>query len=112
MLPAPYVVQRQVYEPGGVDRYNNETASWPVVVDVPVYGWAPASEQEPGGERRTAVVRDVDLFAPAGTVFAPRDRVALHGVVYEVVGHPQDYTTGPFLWRGAGVVVNLNRVEG
>jgi hypothetical protein len=113
MLPTPYVIQRLRFVPGPLDRYRNATGTWDDPVDVTVHGWAPASADQVNGDKgRSAVVRDVDLFAPAGTVFAPRDRVVLNGVTYEVVGHPEDFTTGPFRWRGAGLRINLKRVEG
>lgn len=110
--PTPFVVTRHAWVAAGTDRYGNEAGSWPVGTPVPVHGWSPPGpDSEQSSTARDAAVRDLDLFAPAGTAFAPRDRCTVDGLLFEVVGWPQDYTHGPFGWA-AGVKVNLKRVEG
>ena len=112
MIPTPYTVTRAVYTPGAADAHNNVTDAWADAIPVLVHGWAPGSgDKEPAEPGRTAVVRDLDLYAPAGTVSAPRDRWTVDGTPYESVGHEEDYTHSPFGWD-AGVRVNLIRVEG
>lgn len=112
MIPTPCTVTREVYTPGAADAHNNATDAWATAVPVAVHGWAPASaDKEPFESGRSPVVRDLDLYAPAGTVSAPRDRWTVDGVPYESVGHHEDYTHGPFGWA-AGVHINLLRVEG
>lgn len=112
MIPTPYTVTREVYTPGAADAHNNVTDAWAAAIPVLVHGWAPASaDKEPFESGRSPVVRDLDLYAPSGTVSAPRDRWTVDGTPYESVGHEDDYTHGPFGWA-AGVRINLLRVEG
>lgn len=111
-LPTPYTVQRLPFTAGGTDAHGNPTSGWGAPVDVQVHGWAPPSQDaEPNAANRDLVERDLDLYAPAGTTGGPRDRWVVDGVVYEAVGHPEDYTKGPWQWA-AGVRVNLKRAEG
>lgn len=112
-LPTPYTVTHEIYAAGELDAHNNATDSWGAGVSVAVHGWAPASaDTEPADPGRSAVVRDLDLYAPAGTTSAPRDRWMVDGNLYESVGHEEDFTHGPFRNWSAGVRVNLLRVEG
>lgn len=110
--PTPYTVQHEAYVAGATDTHGNEVPTWAAPVDVAVHGWAPArADTEPFEIGRDAVVRDVDLYAPPGTVVAPRDRMTLAGVLFDVVGHEQDFTRGPFGFT-AGVRIALKRAEG
>ena len=111
-LPTPYTVTRAAFTPGATDAHGNPVDSWDTPVTVAVHGWVPPSaDTDPGDPARSAVVRDLDLYAPAGTTGGPRDHWVVDGVTYEQVGHPEDYTKGPWQWA-AGVRVNLKRVEG
>jgi hypothetical protein len=111
-LPTPYVVQRLAYVAGAVDAHGNDIDSWADPVDVAVHGWVPpAADEEPAEAGRSPVLRDLDAYAPAGTVVAPKDRMTVDGVLYDVVGHVEDFTHGPWQWA-AGVRINLKRVEG
>lgn len=111
-LPTPYTVAHERHVAGTKGAHGNARDTWLPPVDLLVHGWAPPSADatpfEPG---RAAVVRDLDVYAPAGTVTAPGDRITIRGLVYKVVGHPEDYSTGPWQWA-AGVRINLKRVEG
>lgn len=110
--PTPYTVTRASFTPGTTDAHGNATDTWATAASVAVHGWAPASaDKEPFESGRSPVVRDLDLYAPSGTVSAPRDRWTVDGTPYESVGHEEDYTHGPFGWA-AGVRINLLRVEG
>lgn len=112
MLPTPYTVQHLPLVADGVDAHGNEVDTWGDPVDVRVHGWGPPSaDTEPFEAGRHAVIRDLDLYAPAGTTAGPRDRWVVDGVVYDQVGHVEDYTRGPWQWA-AGVRVNLKRAEG
>lgn len=72
----------------------------------------------PGSMREAIVGRD--LSEVAWSVLAPksaampteRDVVVVDGADYAVNGRPQDFTRGPWENPGAGVVVELVRVEG
>lgn len=111
-LPTPYAVQHAPLVPGAVDAHGNERDAWGPPVDVAVHGWTPPSaDAAPAASGRDPVVRDVDLYVPAGTACGPRDRWTLDGTVYEQVGHAEDYTRGPWSWA-AGLRINLVRVEG
>lgn len=111
-FPTPFVVQREAFVAGGVDAHGNPAEGWSTPVDVPVFGWSPpAADREPFETARGAVQRDLDVYGPAGTGGAPRDRWTVDGVLYEAVGYPEDFTHGPWLWD-AGVRISLVRVEG
>lgn len=111
-LPTPYTVQRLPFDPGATDAHGNPVDGWGSPVDVPVHGWAPPSaDTVPSDPNRDAVIRDLDLYAPAGTTGGPRDRWVVDGVEYDQVGHVEDYTKGPWQWA-AGVRINLKRAEG
>lgn len=111
-LPTPYAVTRAPYAPGTVNAHGNPVDGWGEPVEVPVHGWAPPSADiETSDSARSAVERDLDLYAPAGTTGAPKDRWAIDGTTYVQVGHVEDYTKGPWQWA-AGVRINLKRMEG
>lgn len=111
-LPTPYTIQHIPHTGSGTDAHGNPVDTYGTPVDVAVHGWAPpTADQEPFEAGRSAVVRDLDVYLPDGSMFRPKDRASVAGVLYEVVGHPEDYTTGPFRWA-AGWRLNLKRVEG
>lgn len=111
-IPTPFTVKRSAFTAGATDSYGNPVESWVTATDVAVHGWAPPSaDVEPFEQGRNAVVRDLDLYAPAGTVGGPRDRWTVAGTVFEQVGHVEDFSHGPFGFSG-GVRINLKRVEG
>jgi len=111
-LPTPYTVTRAAFTPGATDAHGNPVDAWGTAQSVAVHGWAPPpADTDPNDSARSAVVRDLDLYAPAGTVGYPQDRWGVGGVTYEQVGYPEDYTKGPWQWA-AGVRINLKRVEG
>jgi len=111
-LPTPYTVAHERRVLGTRDAHGNARETWLPPVGILVHGWAPPSaDGEPFESGRSPVVRDLDLYAPTGTVTASKDRITVDGVVYTVVGHPEDYSRGPWQWA-AGVRINLKRVEG
>lgn len=111
-LPTPYTILHEAFVDGTEDAHGNVSSGWADPVPLRVHGWAtPGSDQEPFEVGRNAVLRDLDVYAPGGTVVAPRDRLTIDGVLYEVVGYVEDYTKGPWQWN-AGVRINCNRSEG
>lgn len=111
-IPTPYTVSRAPFLPGATDAHGNAVDAWGASVSVAVHGWAPPSaDTAPAASGRDPVVRDVDLYVPAGTACGPRDRWTLDGTVYEQVGRAEDYTRGPWSWA-AGLRINLKRDEG
>lgn len=113
MIPARHTVTRAAYQAGTLDAHGNQTDSWAAATDVKVYGWAPASaDREIPEQGRDGIQRDVDLYAPAGTTSTPRDRWTLNGLTFEAVGHPEDFTNGPWQVGHAGLRISLIRIEG
>lgn len=112
MTPTPYTVQRASFTPGATDAHGNPAESWATPVPVAVHGWAdPAADTTTTDPNRDAVIRDRDLYAPAGTTSSPGDRWLLPDGTFESVGYGHDYSNGPYGFA-AGVVVFLRRVEG
>lgn len=110
-FPTPYTVTREAYEPS-TDAHGSPVDGWGAPGNVVVHGWSPPTgDREPVEAGRSPVVRDLDVFAPAGTPGGPKDRWTVAGVQYLQVGHVEDFTTGPWQWA-AGVRINLLRVEG
>lgn len=122
-FPTPYTVGWHTASKG-TDAHNNDTYTHtPSLVDgsgdpvdgtpVKVMGWAPASTTEPSINQ---VVYDIDLYCVAGTSSTPADVVDVpvdRSVGrFEVVGHGQDFTHGPFAPGFGGVVVQLRRIQG
>lgn len=111
-FPTPYTVTRATHTPGALDAHGNPVDAWSDPESVKVHGWAPPSaDKVPGDDNRDAVIRDLDVYAPAGTLGGPRDLWVIDGVPYTQVGHGEDFTRGPWQWA-AGVRVSLKRVEG
>lgn len=113
MLPTPHTATRFVFQEGATNDYGDPIELWSTVgTSHLVHGWAPPSaDQMPFEQNRSAVVRDLDLLAPVGTPSAPRDHWDVGGVLYEQVGHAEDFSTGPFGFS-SGLRINLKRVEG
>lgn len=124
-LPTPYTVQRLPFDPGATDAHGNPVDAWGAPVDVAVHGWAsPSADTVPSDPNRDAVIRDLDLYAPAGTVGRPKDHWVIPGeaaqechhhpglMCFAQVGYVEDYTKGPWQNPAAGVRINLKRAEG
>lgn len=111
-FPTPWTVLTHAVVEGTKNSHGNKTKTWASGVEQPVYGWAPpTADLEPLEAGRTAVIRDLDVFAPSEFVVGPHDRVTVDGDLYEVVGHPEDFNHGPFGFA-PGFRVSLKRVEG
>lgn len=110
-FPLAQTLTHRVMTSGGTDDYGDPLPPTASDVDVPVYGWGPATMTEPPEVGRSQVAWSMDIFAPSSWVPAPADRVLLAGVEFEVVGHPENWDTGPF-GLTPGVVVHCRRVEG
>lgn len=111
MFPLAQSLIHRVATPGGTDDYGDPIPPTWADVTVQVYGWAPAAMTEPPEDGRSEVAWTTDIYAPPSWKPAPSDRVLLDGSEFEVVGHPEDWTYGPFGFR-PGVVVHCKRVEG
>jgi hypothetical protein len=111
-IPTLFIAGLEKYSESGKDAHGNPVPSWSEVPEEhPVCGWSVPSSDEPKLAGHDRVVVDVELFAPTEFPAGPHDRVILNAEVFEVIGHAEDYTHGP--WWDPGVVVwNLQRVEG
>lgn len=109
MFPTPYTVTRSRPTTASTDAHGNAVRAYTSTL-LPVHGWA-ATSSEPNEANRAAVVWDLEVYAPPATDVLPSDRVTVEGAVFDVVGHPADYTHGPFAFAG-GVVIRLRRAEG
>lgn len=111
-FPTPHTIQRLPWTGVGENEHGNEVDTYGAPIDVPAHGWAPpTASSEPLESGRNAVVRDLDVYLPDGSAFGPHDRAVVAGVPYDVVGYPEDFTTGPFGFS-AGWRLSLKRVEG
>jgi hypothetical protein len=93
-----------VLRPPGKDRFGDPAAGDTAQFDLPGCLFAPG----PSIERNTAanqVDSDATVYAPAGSDVRAADRLRVRGVVYDVIGNPQD-------WGRAGVVIALRLVTG
>lgn len=111
MFPTPYTVGLERFTPGTPDAHNNPVDGWGSQADVEVYGWAPPVGDSQPELGRPLVVRDLDLYTPPGVVCGPKDRWTIDGETFLQVGHPEDFTNGPWGWA-PGYRVNLKRFEG
>lgn len=110
-LQARRTIYRQVWAAGAPDAHNNPVDAWSDPIPMLVFGWGPPSADTENTAGRSEVIRDLDVYAPVGTVVAPKDLILVGGITYEVLGWPEDFTNGPFAFE-PGVRINLNRSEG
>ena len=104
-------VQREAFIPGAEDAHGNEVESWADPVDVGIYAFNPGTTAEPFLPGHDRVVTEPAIYAPTGTVFHPRDRVTVRGVLHEVDGVVRDFRN-PYDTSMDGVQVGLKAVTG
>lgn len=111
-FPTPYTVQLHAYQASAMDAHGNVTDLWDEVgTEVAVYGWAPPSPDTETLGGREAITRGLDLYVPPEVTASPQDRFTVDGARYDVVGHPEDFTHGPFGWQ-PGKRISLTRIDG
>lgn len=98
------------------DPYSGESVeSWADAdvssVEVAGVGVEPRPSGEPVQDARNAVTSGFTLYMPADVTVAARNRVAVRGVVYSVLGEPAVWRS-PFTGWAPGVVVQVERTEG
>lgn len=110
-LTTSHTVRHMPLEEYTEDSWGAQPQAWGDPIEVAVYGWAPVGADQLMRDLDTGIRRDYDLYAPEPFA-SPGDRVLLPGAgTFEVVGYPEDYSTGPFGFKNA-VRINLLRVEG
>ena len=110
-LPTPYVLQFVRRVVGAVDNMGNPAESWDTPTDWVVHGWRPGPSLESVQQGREPSNVALTVYAPTAP-FTGRDRVQVAGELFDVVGDPMDWTTGPFANPVAGFEVQLKRMEG
>lgn len=112
--PTPrHTVTREPFTPGATNAHGDPIDAWGSPVSVAVFAWSPPSpDSEPAEQQRRAVERDLDVYAPLGTVGGPRDRWTVAGVTYLQVGYAEDYSHGPWPSDVGQLRINLKRDEG
>lgn len=93
----------------GQDRYGNRTVATSATVPGCAFAPGPSTEQMDG---RDEVAEQGNLYAPAGTAFAPTDRIVLpDGTTWEVNGTPSAWAS-PWTGWNPGIAIPLKRVVG
>lgn len=92
-----------VVRPGGRSPFGDDTGT-AVEFDVEGCLFAPGPSAEPGFANNQ-VETDGTIYAPAGVLVRPTDRIRVRGLLYSVVGEPMD-------WGRSGVVIVLRRQTG
>lgn len=118
-LPTPYVLGVKRRNVGSNDGHGNPAKTFAAAVDWPVHGFAPgAAGSSIGNNQPSQANRDLSVilwavYAPVNDL-APTelDRVVLDGVEYDVEGRPADWSSSPWPFPEAGLVVELKRAEG
>lgn len=103
-------VQRKVHSFGAKDAHGNKTHVWAAPAPVDIYAFDPGTTTEPRLPGQQRVITTPTLYFPAGTVFAPLDRVVARGKEYEVDGETDEWRHPN--GRVRGNVVALRRVTG
>ncbi|MCB1282348.1 MAG: hypothetical protein KDB18_12580 [Salinibacterium sp.] len=105
-FPALWTVGWHTATAGANDRNGSPTRTYSPELDaegtaVKVIGWGPTQTSEPAQDHALDLI---DLLVPPGVTSAPGDAVDLPDGQYEVVGHLEDFTKGPFGFVPGGVV--------
>lgn len=113
-IPTPWTVLVRRFQSGATDPLGNPAKSWGNPEPLLVHGIQPGAMAEPGEPGRDADEVLWSVLAPAGSSVESRDKVILPGMPdeFDVIGHPKDYTRGPWANPVAGIVVELGHVEG
>lgn len=99
--------------PTTTDRYNNAEPDWDNAAELDIDGCAvaPRDAEEDGSGGRQAVIHGYNVYAPAGTVVLPTDRLRVRGDDHEVHGEPGVWTD-PWTDITQGVEIRTRRVTG
>ncbi|AKU15750.1 hypothetical protein [Luteipulveratus mongoliensis] len=121
MLPTPYTVIVGTPEFGDPDAFGNPTKTWPVENEKPwaVHAIAPgalSAMSEPSQPNRDLSLIIWSVYGPKAGNYPTTEhsRIKLPGDAdwYDIDGHPDDWTRGPWEHPTAGLVVELRRADG
>lgn len=91
------------------DPYSSGTvADWEAATETELTTLAPAEPRpssEPVLDARNSISSGFTLYLPESTDLTAKDRMRVRGDVYDVLGEPA-------IWAGAGMVVQVGRMEG
>ena len=112
MIPALFDCGHQVYVSNSIDDFGNETATWLPAVSKKFVTYATNDTSEPkiAGHDRDVVDASIIVYPDFGVV-KPRDRVSIDGIVFEVIGLPEDNTKTWFDTPVRNRVINLKAVN-
>lgn len=93
-----------------VDGLGNQSGGHGAAESWMVVGVEPSVSTEPEVAGHDRVVVDAKMYAPTTMAPSPDDRVTVRGMVFDVVGYPQDADLGPW-WDLPLSTILLRRVE-
>lgn len=95
------------------NRYGDDQWDWTDPAELTITGCAvaPRDSTEDHNEGRQAVLIGFTVYAPAGTVVLPSDRLRIRGDDFEVDGEPGAWIS-PFSDVEEGVEIGTRRVTG
>lgn len=109
MFPTPWTILHMAYAGTTNDSHGNQVETWADPVPRAVYGWAAPQFTEPMTPGVTSEVVTLIVYSPKFDV-GERDRFAVDGKTYDIVGEAGDYDHGPFGFH-PGMVINLKRSD-
>lgn len=96
------------FTPQTAAKFGERTSGTPIAIPACAF-WETPGSQTVGGQ--DTIVYDAVLLAPHDTIVHTTDRVAVHGVTYEVVAQPIAWRSNLTNWKPC-VEVHLRRVDG
>lgn len=114
-LASDRTITRHAYTEGETpDARGNVAKTWSAGTEVAVGGWATTTTDELTESGREAGIERLSVYGTAAnlSVFSPRDRATVDGVLYELDGPVSDYSHSPFTPALDRAVIVLKRIEG
>lgn len=109
-FPARIPILLERWVDGVEDDLGNVTGGYGAPEPHMVIGVEPTISTEPELAGHDRVVVDAKMYAPLNMRPVPQDRVTVRGMVFDVIGYPQDADLGPW-WDLPCSTILLHRVE-